>query len=241
MTILLLIVIAFVVVSKTRVPLGKSSVVLSMYLGILILSVGVFYFIADAEETLPPSNSPYMREEIDWESANRLTEEFYEAAHEGSLGQFQNAHVNGQWLFEFSGERLDLNAPNGYLSNMVVIERKENNDGVIEVTSYSTSVMLDGTSIISPPEIRLSGDRIDFLPPQPTIIELFQFFPDFTITQFTEDSMFGGFKQGPGMYWGNQALHLRIPSNLQLEQVSEMNIFYVEKERSGANSIKNSL
>lgn len=230
MTIILpLIIIAVIVFSKTRIPLGKARPAFSLYLVILILAVGVFYVVADAREPTPPldTEAPDPNSDEEMQEIDSIINRFFEALHEGRIEEYDAAEQTGSWRFDYSGEQLNMFTIDGehYFNSLIVVERKEVNDGIIEIASFTPLLPRQMPLVMKPPELTLENNNlIVTLPNQEHIIQV-GFHHDFTVTQFTgnhtrnQNSGFFG-------YLGRQVLHMRIPKDLVINETNGLNLFY---------------
>lgn len=212
----LLIIIAFVIiVGKLRIPLNRALPVISLYLALLLVSVTVFYAIAEPGEPMPMptpegTNNP-------WEEHDRKINAFYNALFEDRIEEYEGAYLNRQWSLDYDQEQLLITtSDNRQPTSMIAVKRKDTGDGRIDIASYTAIPPASNATAVSPPEVRLSNNRLEIIPPEPTRVEMVYFFHDFTAAQFTGKGLF--MENRSFFYFSEQpVLYLQIPANLKIE------------------------
>lgn len=209
--ILFIIVFIFNMVSKIRIPSNKALPVVSIYLIFLLISVPVFYAVAKPVElgTNPTG-------ETVWEEYDHYINEFYTAFHNGRLEDYEGATISGQWSFPYEQESLLVAiSGNRNYNTMIAVKQKAENDGQIEVASYTEVHPLAPTTAANPPEVRLVGNRLEIIPPQPKHVEMIRFNHDFTFAQFTGQGLF--MQNRSTFYHEQQVLYLQVPPGLVID------------------------
>lgn len=213
--ILIIIVFIFNMVSKVRIPSSKALPVVSIYLAFLLISVPLFYAVANPFE-LVQNSDPNTTGETVWVEYDRRINEFYTAFHNGRLEEYKGAAISGQWSFDYEQERL-LVAISGNRSynTMIAVKQKDGHDGKVEIASYTAVPPFAQIAVADPPEVRLVGNRLEIIPPQPKHVEMIRFNHDFTFAQFTG---LGMVMQSRGYFYvEQQVLYIQAPHDLVID------------------------
>ncbi|MCZ2257441.1 hypothetical protein [Sporosarcina sp. G11-34] len=112
----------------------------------------------------------------------------------------------------------------------IFIERKNDNDGVIEETIYKPLLFNDGLDFSDRVKYALPkwDDDTVFFPRQPeTIINYSSYRDAFLISQFTKKPVVDF--QGHGGMSQQITIHLLVPKNIEIDASEELYITYVEK------------
>lgn len=182
---------------------------LAIYASILLVSVIIFY-------SLPTENfqKRMLTEKEVQEIANDSIHAF-EAATKGEIDNTKGVYRNGEWEFDFSGEKLTL-VKGDAISSFVVVEKKDINDGKIEVVSYASDLVIENVVLkekLNPPGIELSGENLRLIMPEMQELHYSMFDKEFTITQFKPGRSREELYEG-NMYMGNEILYVRIPKDV---------------------------
>lgn len=202
--ILIIIVFVFNMISKIRIPINKTWPVLILYLALLLISVPVFYAIAEPGQSMP---SPGPNDD------DRHLNEFYSAIYDNRLEEYEDATINKQWSFEYDQEHLLVTA-SGKQNNsvMIAVKQKDVHDGKVDVANYTAVSPFSKITVANPPEVRLMGNRLEIITPQPKHVEMVRFNHDFTFAQFTGEGLF---MQSKGFFYHEQqVLYIQVPANL---------------------------
>ena len=212
--VLVIIIALVIIISKIRIPLNRALPVISLYLALLLVSVIVFYAIAEPGEPMP---MPTLVEIDNWEEHDRQINEFYNALFEDRIEEYEGAYLNRQWSFDYDQEQLLITtSDNRQPSSMITVKRKDTEDGRIDIASYTAFPADSNTTMASSPDIRLSNNRLEIIPPEPTRVEMVYFFHDFTAAQFTGKGLF---MENRGFFYFSeqQVLYLQIPADLKID------------------------
>ena len=179
---LLVIIVLGIIISTFRIPLNKTRQVIGLYLALLLVSVTVFYGIAEPGEPVPmptPGGT-----DNPWEEHDRQIDHFYNALFEDRIEEYEGAYLNKQWSFDYDQEQLLITtSDNRQPTSMIAVKQKDEEDGRIDIASYTARPPASNATAVSPPEIRLSNNRLEIIPPEPTCVEMVYFFHDFTAAQ----------------------------------------------------------
>jgi hypothetical protein len=198
-------------------------------LAILLISVPVFYAIAEPSEAVPLPTPETPNQEY-WEEYNRQADAFYEAMHEGRLTEYDGAEIIKQWIFDYDQEQLLITTSDGeQYHSQIVIFRKDVNDDKITATSYTTN-SVSGDNTVLPQELKLTENRLEIIKPKPTHVLMFRFFNDFTSAQFTSNGLFMG--NSSHFYYSDiQVLYLEIPADLTIDTdySTEYSLYFINE------------
>lgn len=214
---LLMIIIAFLAISKARIPLGKTRLILGSYLVVLFICVPVFYAVAEpgAPEPLPEPEQIEIGPE-QYSDYDLQINAFYDALHEGRLHEYEGAEVITEWSFDYQAERLQISFKDyQQYSNIIAVERKGNSDGKLDVLCYAPKAPDGRLRLANPPEIRLQGDELQIIMPEKIHLEEVRFLHDFTMAQFTGKGF--AMDRRDHFFTGHTVLYLQIPPDLQIE------------------------
>lgn len=230
--IILLIIIALVALNKAHIPLNKTRLAVGLYVALLLVSVPVFYAVA---EPGAPEPMPEPRQIIERDRERITLEEirinsFYEAFHEGRLSEYEGAEIIARWRFDYQEESLEITFQDYRLySTLIAVERKEADDGQLDVLYYAPKQPFDLT-LVNPPDIRLAGNQLQILEPERLHLEVVQFFHDFTMAQFTGLGI-SSTRGAPVFFGDNSILYLRIPEDLRIDtdESTEHRILFINE------------
>jgi membrane protein implicated in regulation of membrane protease activity len=227
LTIILLIIAIVVKNMKTAVNKGGKYVystriiwIVSGYIVLLLLSMGV--------EAILPAKAVSEEKIVDSKELDQESIDLYDAAIEGRIAETDRAFIRKEWNIDYEGETLTFASQNDeYLETQIVVERKQDNEGRIEATYYSTRSIvnnMDYTEKINPPGLELADDILMVSNPKKLKLKYIQFQNVFSVNQFTKEDTF--FEHHTS-YHGQSILYLRIPSNLELVDKSDINFLFV--------------
>lgn len=214
---IVLIVIGFIAPTRIRISLGKTRLVVAFYLALLLVSVPVYYAIAEPVAPGPPPepNKDVPIEEQHYHYDVQINA-FYEALNEGRLTEYEGAELIGRWSFDYEEDRMRITAPDYQRYwTLIAVERESTRDGKLEMLSYAPKPPT-GLVLHNPPHVRLQGDQLVITQPELVRLEEARFHHDFTMAQFTGL----GFSpaQMSHIHFGHEpVLYLLIPENLRIE------------------------
>lgn len=216
--IILLLIIAFIFISTGRVPLGKTKKAVVFYLAFLLIAVPVYYVVAEPIET-DPAPEPDHSEANDafWREHDRRVNEFYNAAQEQKLGDFEDAKVVARRDFDYEREKILITSPGfEYYGSFIIIDRKDVNDGKLEITVYDLILPYSSVTVSNPPKFTLEDTNLNILQPEVMHVNEIRLSHDFTMAQFTGKGL--RMRIG-GVFWGeHQIISIRVPRDLQIEK-----------------------
>jgi len=110
---------------------------------------------------------------------------------------------------------LESSAKTGY--QPIYIERKDSDDGVIEVSSYVAphyTDSIDFTRIVSPPRISFEKGILTIEAPSQQNLQFKSLSDSFTVNQFKQKDQ--NTREGHSSVFGGKAVFIRIPKNLEI-------------------------
>lgn len=182
------------------------------YIGLLLVSVIFTY-------TLPTDSDT-----VNAEKGQEIAEEFYRAIHtNGNLDEVDGLIVTDHWKFPFSEDNLEIKTWDQYNNTWIMIDNQTSFEDKIEITRYITPHIfenIDYTELLQSPKLQFQGKELTIIPPDRTEIRLSKFHKEFTITQFTRESMF----RGDGNSWSANILYVKLPKNVKVTADEYMNL-----------------
>lgn len=188
------------------------------YASILLIALIVYYLLPT--QPVEGNNNLY--------DMQALHQEIYTAASEGKIDQINEKYKNRKLEFAIPGEQLTITPTDPYYDITIFAERKDTNDGKIEVMSITTPLIIEGidyTNTIKTLGISLDGDRLTLIYPEPTEIKLAVDSKEFTISQFTED--LESYNIMEPIFRNTGIIYMEIPKDLQITNENEMFLQYV--------------
>lgn len=185
--------------------------VLGVYAAVLLFSIMVLYMLPKQGFALSTTNNSEQFSNI------------WEAAKGGKLNSAKGVYAKSNWSFEFSGSRLKISSA---YPTLIFVQRKDRDDGRIDVVDYVTSSAFDGidyTDKIKPPQVALARDELMITGPGPYQVNYVRFEKDFAAAQFSN----GNADQTSSGFSSSEALVLRIPKTLNLDASSEKIVQFV--------------
>ncbi|MFC0472549.1 hypothetical protein ACFFHM_19200 [Halalkalibacter kiskunsagensis] len=189
------------------------------YLIVLIASFFIYQTIAIDKVANEPN--------LTHEEFDELYATFQEAARNGTLDSLEESFVVEDWRIEYEEPTIHLNTRNNnHMGVSMFAERKETNDGEIEVYYYTSQSSVEGIDIteeISRINLEVEGETMMFMRPTPVDLRFAKFTKEFTITQFT------GERQTFDQHFTAMApeiLYLKIPKDLEIVDYAD---FYIQE------------
>lgn len=177
---------------------------------------------------LPKENFPVTVSEKVLTEAKRGYIDLQNVAMEGRPEQIEGVIKLKQWDFEFSGNQLEIAGADNNSGVMIIADKKNTNDGKIEVINYATKTILEGidaTNGIKAPQVLLEGNRLKITMPEQYKVEIAKFNKEFVITQLTRNDR----ERGMQYVIGAQVLYLRIPQKVEIGD-NKLGILFAEKK-----------
>lgn len=228
---ILLIVIILVIVATFVNKTNKSTKFFSgkvtkIFLGtyfVLLLIATVVTYVAPMNEQTNRSG------ETTRETEERLTN-FYSNMSQGKIDQIEGIKINHEWSLQLEGNKLYIKRSDydPFGTPAIYIE-KNATEKEIEVTQYITDHISYGynyNDYIEPPQLIFHNDELTIVKQAPLEIRIAKFHHEFTITQFTGESMFNSHMNH---ITGENVIYIRLPQGVQVDFDQDMNIQFVSK------------
>lgn len=229
---LLVILLVYLMLNKKSSWIGKyvgnrfSKVFLIIYASLLIAALPLAVIISQemGDKGIEVENE---YDEDGWEVRE---DQFFNAAYEGRLEELEGI-LSKKWRFSVEEEQLELRFPRGEFYTSIYAERVDSLRDEIEVIYYAKPSIVNGIDFsdkIPSPQVELSGHAVHFIAPEPVEIKLISTEKEFTIAQFLEESRDRGYRSPIDLH--SNALHLRIPKQMQIVESQEQYIHFVGEE-----------
>jgi len=192
------------------------------YATIYILMIPIFYL-------LPKDNDNRLERYNKNPAAdfNNMGQSFESYAQKGVPQGFPGAEENSSESFNINEKEISIEETSADFPKTIWIERKQQDDGKIEVTSYVTPFISGNISFthrIKPPEISCINGRllIEYSGEQRILMNKFKY--DFTTAQFKQNINSSSFQSSS---FGIQAIYVKIPKSMKISSSNDY-IQYVE-------------
>ncbi|MDG5472947.1 hypothetical protein P6709_14430 [Jeotgalibacillus sp. ET6] len=200
----------------------KMFMILAGYVGILLVSMVIYYF-------LPQHKMEGVEEALgSWEEAFEEGAEVYEAAHRGDFEDIPEEYLIGEKTIPYDKNTLLIQP--GMLDEtmaVIAIERVEN-EGEIQVIHYRSPYRLDGIDIsheFENTEINTVENQLILTASSPGEISYAQFTKPVILSQFNPSGHSG---MGINYHAGTEAFLLKVPENIEVLQEDESFIQFLE-------------
>lgn len=219
-------------ITALLVKLSKSSSKKNFFFGnrirwILVGYISILIICTGLSPLLPKGEITY--KEVDVNQLERDSRELYEAAIQGNIENVDSEYILKTWNLDYSEKQLNIVVTNEeFLNAVIIVERKNDNDGKIEAAFYKTGSSINDMAISEldkPLRIEMRNNTWKLQNPEKLNLEFSQFQHAFPIKQFTGK---GNFIDSNNFYEGPSILYLKIPKDLELNATSEIDLQYVE-------------
>ncbi|SDH63357.1 hypothetical protein [Alteribacillus bidgolensis] len=194
---------------KKRPLYGKGDLWLfGGYAAVLLFSSALFFLIAGEENGT--------EEEISAEIAEQEAQKLQAAAREGKDKSINKNYIKKQWTFEYDESQLSIETPDNNVNGTdILIERKEENDHVIEADYYQTPSSIEG-KMAEParnPSIQQTETALIIRKPEEDRLEYSAFKEEFPFNQGAEKiNVF----ENSSLSLGSTLIYLRVPKDLDV-------------------------
>lgn len=182
----------------------RSFILASIYLGILIISVPTLYLMSDKGliKLVETSN----------EAVN------FQSLHEGDLDKHPGLYKKSSQTFKSDTNKLTFNVVANMGNYRIFVERKDVDDGEIEVRTYAETQMtigIDVTKLVPPPIITHQKGTLILEPSQQLRLEFKQFNVDFTAEQWKNRHRDNA--KATYIDFGQKVIYLRVPKSMVID------------------------
>ncbi|WP_045514886.1 hypothetical protein [Neobacillus niacini] len=229
---ILIVIIMVISITALLVKLSKSSSMKNFFSGnrirwILVGYISILIICTGLSPLLPKGEITY--KEVDVNQLERDSRELYEAAIQGNIENVDSKYILKTWNLDYSEKQLNIAVTNEeFLNAVIIVERKNDNDGKIEAAFYKTGSSINDMAISEldkPLRMEMGKNTLRLQNPEKLKLEFSQFQHAFPINQFTGK---GDFSDSNNFYEGTSILYLKIPNDLELNTTFEIDIQYVE-------------
>lgn len=210
--------------AKTKI--FKNYWVLLIYVLLLLCSVGFSFLIIEEKSG---------GEEWSFEEAEESGIMLYERAGVGKEEEIPVEFMREKWNFSYSNEELTVETQENMINGInIFLERKEENDGDIDVLFFQTPSSVEGIKVTpsSLPDIQQVNSTLRITNMNNTRLKYSTFKEEFPFRKATEIS---GFIDSSSISLGRTLLYLRVPKDLELN-MDPHEITEVGYKKEGENS-----
>lgn len=214
----------------------KTYMLLATYIVILFISAGVFVL-----NLFPTAATFDGGAEVDGIlHAGDIQDELIYG--DGSIASFDD-YIGNKWEFDLETDHLNITEQMNDIYMPIIIEEKEEADGILEVTTYRTPTVLEGVDItdeLDPVGISFSSDTLEVMVTYNNL-KYVSFEPEFTTIQFSADSSIMTHSEDDKwideddewfdtgrIYLGDDLLYIRIPKGVKVEGSETLDIEYIK-------------
>jgi len=192
----------------------KTMMIFLIYVSLLFLSMVVYYVAADKELSFASN--------ITSEELYRESDELFKLLQDGDINQINPNYVRNNWSFPYEQDQISIDqstsSGNGW---QIMIKRKEQNDGEIDITYYSGPTTINGYDVSTKLDefvIELNEDVLRI--PQSTLADFnyIIFEKPYVASQFNEKRDWMNIVEQ-----GRSVIYLEIPNNLEVLDSSYLN------------------
>ena len=192
----------------------RSFIAAGLYLGVLIVLVPILYLLPD-EGFIKLIEDRNQAETI---SQNAITDLTNHIPLVGDLDKQKGLYKNSSHTFKVDTKKLAFNGSANAI-NQIFIERKDVDDGEIEVCTYVTTQSagnFDFTKLVLPPVISYENGTLSFKSANQQKLDFNRFNSDFTVAQFKNLNM--GVENGMSWGFGWKVIYIRVPKSLEIDK-----------------------
>lgn len=193
----------------------KALLLTGLYLGVLIMLVPLFYMLPDIYFHKIVEN----KAQAIATSQNLMNDLYnHHIPTEGDLAKLEGIYKNSSHTFKIDSNKLSFNLQPNTGSYHVFIERKDVDDGEIDLSTYTTAQYMgevNFTKRLIPPEITLKNGMLSLGAYNRQTLEFKQFNADFTADQFNNQT---SSIHEMSTNFGNQIVYLRVPKSLEINR-----------------------
>jgi hypothetical protein len=144
----------------------------------------------------------------------------------GNIDKQQGVYKNKSVTFKIDKKTLGFKISDNSGYNQIFIERKDVDNGQIEVNTYVAKHFINGidiTKLLLPPNISFQNGILTVGSNEQQILDFKKFTPDFTLEQFKPTSAENN--QSMSMNFAGRVVYIRAPKSLEIDKgTSNVNI-----------------
>ena len=145
---------------------------------------------------------------------------FYDWAQKGNPDEYEgDINKAKEWEFEFTENELEIAGIYDDYDLRIIVERKDTEDGTVEVINYETKTILnriDVTEKIKKPEVDLVGNKLLFSNLGLNKIEMIKFNEEFILAQLGAEKIGQDRRDFRDTVIGWQVIYIRIPKDVEV-------------------------
>lgn len=194
--------------------------ILGSYLTILLVATVIYVIIPKEDrvhsEHITKTNIPHLADLV----------------YEGKSLDAAQMYMKNRWEFEYEQNQLEIFGHYEEYSDfnvLISIERKEEDDGIVEVAHYQTPIIMEGldvTKFIDPIQFDLTSAGLEISGQKRIDVRLRTYRNDFSVRQFTGENWW----QDLDYIFDREVLSLRIPKSMQvIDANGYFDIHYVQE------------
>lgn len=210
--------------ADTYIGRGKLGWLLAWYFAVLLCSPLVLWLLPLDVLSSPVEAAALRKAEV-------AARDLFPAAMAGRPQSVDGVGILGEWQFSLDGDSLRITGRHPYRGLSVLVERKDENDGIIEATHYFTRTilgMIDVSTQVRPVEVTLTENTLMITEPEQYRIEVIRFWQDSMAAQILGDAARRQLRFN--VIGGEQLLYLRIPQGVQIEE-SKYHLQFVNRDQ----------
>lgn len=217
----------------------KAYMLLGGYIVILLIAVVLFFL-----DPFPAKST--FDKEVDMDKMMRSYAILNDVVYDGKSIDIFDDYIENKWEFEFKENQFSIQQENdSYM--YIIIDEKEEDDGIIEVTTYRTPTIVEGIDItdqLDPVGVTFSSNTLQIMPAY-NRFKFVTFEQEFTSKQFSpheselSEGDFWGMDGAEGydmeqsyydrtVHSGEDLLYIRIPKGIKVNESDELYLEYVE-------------
>jgi len=186
-----------------------------LYLGVLIMLVPILYMLP-AKDFIKTAEDKDQAIASSLNLMNNLYNQHFPT--EGDLDKLKGIYKNSDKTFKLDSSKLSFNLQPGTENYHVLIERKDLDDGEIDVSTYVTAQYVgevNFTKRILPPTISVENGMLSLRAPDRQTFEFKQLNVDFTMAQFNNQN---SSIHEMSSHFANHIIFIRVPQSLEINR-----------------------
>lgn len=199
----------------------KTYILLTIYIVVLLISVGVFFIIPSPEKSI--SNQVVELDKV--LNSNVIVDD---VVYGGGSIELYDDYIENKWEFELEADDLSIIDQMNEAYMPIIIDEKDEADGMVEVTTYRTPSVVKGMDItdqIDAVGISFSPHKLQVMVAY-TKLSFVTFEQEFIAKQFSSDSSDVAYDED--IYLGDDLLYIRIPKGVQIEENDDLYIEFIK-------------
>ncbi|WP_026673289.1 hypothetical protein [Alkalihalobacterium bogoriense] len=155
----------------------------------------------------------------------KAEDQFYEKVYSGQIEQIENIQQLQSETFLYQGSDLQLQVQEDqFITEVVVVEQKHQNDGLVEVLYYSTRELVGSVGYSEPFQVIQKEDSLTFSFPERIEFEFAANKQPFPVSQFSGEDLFA---YSYRHLIGQNVIYIKIPADVQLITGDDFPVHYI--------------